>query len=179
MLSFSTSHNLYRGASPWLICSQKTLFHCLHNSSPDIFFSFLFILILFSFSPLCCLLVLAGCIGGEWPRLCPLPLIRLCLFRQTIKIILSYICVWLSLSLFLGFYSSFGRFYRGPGCTGGKYSAFSRRPADLINPSLSFIGFRASNLPPPGSAFPLVRTSNYSNINTKLPHIFWLQIVPQ
>ena len=124
--------------------------------------------------PLCCLLVLAGCIGGEWPRLCALHLIRLCLFRQTIKIILSYICVWLSLSLFLGFYSSFGRFYRGPGCTGGQYSAFSRRPADLINPSLSIIGFRASILPPPGSAFPLVRTPNYSNINTKLPHIFGL-----
>ena len=35
----------------------------------------------------------------------------------------------------------------------GKYSAFPRRPQDLINPVSSILGFRASNLLPPERGF--------------------------
>ena len=46
----------------------------------------------------------------------------------------------------------------------GKYSAFSRRAPDLINPSSSILGFKASNLLPPGNVLSLVNYE-YSSPN--------------
>ena len=46
----------------------------------------------------------------------------------------------------------------------GKYSAFSRRAPDLINPSSSILGLRASNLLLPGSILSLVNYE-YSSPN--------------
>ena len=83
MLSNSTLPNFWRGAFLCLISLHGTLFHYLHDSSPDIY---TFIPPFIFSHPFCCLAVWVGHIGGNSLTLVS-PLMWLSLFRQTIRII--------------------------------------------------------------------------------------------
>ena len=83
MLSNSTLPNFWRGAFLCLILLHGTLFHYLHDSSPDIY---TFIPPFIFSHPFCCLAVWVGHIGGNSLTLVS-PLMWLSLFRQTIRII--------------------------------------------------------------------------------------------
>ena len=98
MQSISTSRNLWSVASPWLIWSRTTLFHCLRNSFRDIFN---FIPPFFPSS------LLSGGLGGQHQEGDGLGLASpyaALLFPSNNKDNFDrYIYVWLSFSLCLGF----------------------------------------------------------------------------